>query len=113
MKGNTAVNKQQNTKLQDEARLAYMIAWRDKRIAALQDMIAEMEQADMIYAAYIAFLLERCYGKSGQIKISKASIREVCGKYTVRAEDAGDEFVIMLIEKGEAHGEQCSEVADV
>lgn len=112
MKGNIAVNKQQNTKLQDEGRLAHMIAWRDKRIAALEDLLRAHEQADSIYAAYITFLLERCYGKAGHIRVSKASIREVCGKYTVHAEDAGDDFIIMLSEVGQADGARRSEVAD-
>ena len=106
------MNKQHNTKLQDEGRIAHMIAWRDKRINALQDMLDAMEEASKIYAAYITYLLERCYGKSGHIKISKAMIREVCGKYAVRAEDAGDDFIIYLTEMGEAHEERPCEMAD-
>ncbi len=112
MKGNIAVNKQQNTKLQDEGRLAHMIAWRDKRIAALEELIGAMEQADRIYAAYIAYLLQRCKGSEGEIKVSKAEIRAVCGRYVVRAEDAGEDFIITLTERGDEHGEQCCQVAD-
>lgn len=98
MKGSITVEKQQNTKLQDEGRLAHMIAWRDKRIAALQDLIEAQNQANYIYAAYITFLLERCYGRSGYITISKEEIRRVCGNFRVRAEDAGENFVLYLEE---------------
>ena len=91
-------NKQPNTKLQDEGRLAYMIAWRDKRIADLEQLLAAHEQAGSIYAAYIAYLLERCHGKTGHIKVSKAEIRAVCGNYRVRAEDAGEDFILYLEE---------------
>ena len=104
-------NKQVNTELQDEGRLAYMIEWRNKRIQALEDLIVNMETANMIYAAYITFLLEKCCGTRDCIKISKQSIREVCGKYTVSAQDVGDDFVIRLIEMGDANGAQSKQVA--
>lgn len=106
------MEKQQNAKLQDEGRLAHMIAWRDKRIAALEDLIAAHEQANGIYAAYITYLLERCYGKAGHIRVSKAMIRNVCGRYVVRAEDDEDDFVIYLTELEDRHGQQCSKMAD-
>ena len=105
-------NKQKNTNLQDEGRLAYMIEWRDKRIKALQDLIAEMEIANTVYAAYITFLLEKCYGVTDCIKISKQSIRSVCGKYRVNASDDGDDFVIWLSEIGDQNGTQSDQVAD-
>jgi hypothetical protein len=91
-------NKQGNTKLQDEGRLAYMIAWRDKRISMLQDMLDEMEQSNLIFAAYITFLLEKLYGREGYITVPKKSIRDVCGKYRVTAEDGGDDYILRLIE---------------
>ena len=91
-------NKQVNTKLQDEGRIAHMIAWRDKRIRLLQDMLDEMEQSNLIFAAYITFLLEKMYGSAGYITVPKKSIRDVCGKYRVSAEDGGDDFIIRLIE---------------
>ena len=103
---------QNNTKLQDEGRLAYMVAWRDKRIYQLQQMLDEMEQSNLIFAAYITFLLEKCYGKAGHITVSKKSIRSICGKYRVTAEDAGDDFIIRLIETEAKDGEQCGEMAD-
>lgn len=105
-------NNQKNTKLQDEGRLAYMIEWRDKRIRLLEEMIAQMESANMIYAAYITFLLERCCGERGAIRISKQSIRNVCGKYKVSATDADDEFIIRLTRLGEDDGAQSCEMAD-
>lgn len=105
-------NKAKNTKLQDEARLAHMIAWRDKRISALEDLLQAMEQADRIYAAYIAYLLERCGDKQGKILVSKAALREICGRYAVHAEDAGEHFLIMLAEKGIGHEAQCGKMAD-
>ncbi len=88
-----------------------MIAWRDKRIAALEDLIRAHEEASGVYAAYITYLLERCYGRSGHIKIPKAMIRQVCGKYAVHAEDAGDDFIIYLTDLGDAHGQQCGKMA--
>lgn len=105
-------NKQNNEKLQDEGRLAYMIEWRDRHIKALEEMIAEMESANTIYAAYITFLLEKCYGLTDCIRISKQSIRNVCGKYRVNAEDAGEDFIIWLTETGDAHGTQSNQMAD-
>ena len=98
MKGSITVEKQQNTKLQDEGKLAYMIAWRDKRIADLQDLLIAQEESNYIFAAYIKFLLERCYGRSGYIRVSKAEIRRVCGNYNVRAEDTGEDYVLYLDE---------------
>lgn len=106
------MEKQQNTKLQDEGRLAHMIAWRDKRIAFLESLIAAHEQANGIYAAYITYLLERCNGKAEHIRIPKATIRSVCGKYAVRAEDDEDDFIIYLTEPEDTHGQQCSKMAD-
>lgn len=105
-------NKRKNTKLQDEGRLAYMIEWRDKRIKALEELLAVHEQAGSIYAAYIAYLLEQCCGQAENIRVSKQSIRSVCGKYKISAEDAGEDFLIRLEKIGDGHGAQSCEVAD-
>ncbi|MBO5756257.1 MAG: hypothetical protein J6S28_01045 [Clostridia bacterium] len=106
-------NKQLNTNMQDEGRIAHMIAWRDKRISMLQDMLGEMEQANTIYAAYIAYLLERCsQGAGGQIRVAKQDIRRVCGKFTVCADQEGDDYVITLLERSSEYGKQCSQMAD-
>lgn len=107
--------KQTSTKLQDDGKLAYMIAWRDRRIAALHDIIEAQQQAGSIYAAYIAYLLERCGQavESGkEIKVSKSDIRALCGKYAVRADDAGEDFVITLERLEETDGDGRSEMAD-
>ena len=90
---------QANEKLQDEGRLAHMIAWRDKRIAALEELLRAHEQAGSIYAAYIAHLLESCgepVEQGRELQVSKAVLREICGKYRVGAQDAGEDFVITL-----------------
>ena len=107
--------KQKSTNLQDEGKLAYMIAWRDRRISALQELLQAHEQANSIYAAYVAYLLKRCGEADGakcKLAVSKAEIREICGKFAVRAEDAGEEFIITLerLEENDAAG-RC-EVAD-
>lgn len=107
--------KQTNTKLLDDGKLAYMIAWRDRRIAALQDVIEAQQQAGSIYAAYIAYLLEKCgqVAESGKaLRVSKADIRALCGKYAVRAQDAGEDFVITLERLEQTDGDGHSEMAD-
>ena len=96
------MEKKKHTKLQDEGRLAYMIAWRDKRIAALEELLQAHEQANDIYAAYIAYLLERCAqpGEDGRtLVVAKSTVRELCGKYAIRAQDAGEDFRITLYQK--------------
>lgn len=115
MKGNTVVQNQKEQKLQDEGKLAYMIAWRDRRIKALEELVAAEEQAGKIYAAYIAHLLERCgdrVDKERVLTVSKQEIRRVCGTYAAEAEDAGDDFRIILKCRGEEHDAQSSQVAD-
>ena len=106
---------QKEQKLQDEGKLAYMIAWRDRRIKALEELVAAEQQAGSIYAAYIAYLLERCgepVGADRELLVAKQEIRETCGKYTVEAEDADTDFRIILKNRGEEHDAQGCEVAD-
>ena len=96
--------KHTNTKLQDEGRLAHMIAWRDKRIAALEELLQAHEQAGSIYAAYVAHLLERCgepCAEGCELVVSKEEIRRTCGKYRIGAKDAGESFVITLYKTGD------------
>lgn len=115
MKGNTVVQNKKEQKLQDEGKLAYMIAWRDRRIKALEDLVAAEQQAGSIYAAYIAYLLERCgerVGADRELLVAKREIREICGKYSVEAEDADTDFKIILKNRGEEHDAQGCEVAD-
>lgn len=115
MKGNIAVQKHKNEKLQDDGKLAYMIAWRDKRIAALEDLLRAQTEADAVYAAYIVYLLERCGTdcEGGcEIHVPKQEIRSVCGKYAVEAKDAENDFIITLTKQGESHGAGSCEVAD-
>ena len=115
MKGNTVVQKQKKQNLQDKGKLAYMISWRDRRIKALEELIAAEQQAGSIYAAYIAYLLEKC-GEHVQgnveLHVPKCDIRSVCGKYAVEAEDAGEDFRIILKYRGEEYGTSGREVAD-
>lgn len=109
------MQKKTDEKLQDEGKLAYMISWRDRRIAALEELVHAQEIAGSIYAAYIAYLLEACAMtcESGkQLRIPKQEIRRVCGLYAVHAEDAGEDFMITLTERGEDNGAQSSEMAD-
>lgn len=81
-----------------------MIAWRDKRIAALEELLCAHEQANSIYAAYVAHLLARCGEQTEngcELTVPKATVREICGKYQVSAKDAGEDFVITLHKQGE------------
>lgn len=102
----------QTQKLQDEGKLAYMIAWRDRKIATLQDMLTVAEQKDGIYAAYIVWLLERLGKEQGEIRVPKAQIRALCGIYTVDAQDGGEDFVITLKRKDEGDGTARGKMAD-
>lgn len=105
----------QNKKLQDNGSLAHMIAWRDRKIAMLQDMLEGARQRDEIYAAYVTYLLSRLATGSEQeqtLRISKAQIRALCGRYELEASDGGEDFLIILKRKGEDNGTRCGEVAD-
>ena len=105
----------QNEKLQDEGKLAYMIAWRDRKIALLQDMLEATQQKDAIYAAYMVYLLSQQGQEMDgerQISVPKADIRALCGRYGVQAQDAGEEFLIILVDKEQTDGTGCGEVAD-
>ena len=105
----------QNEKLQDEGKLAYMIAWRDRKIAALQDMLKAAEQKEAIYAAYMVHLLSRLGERENgeqRLRVPKAEIRALCGRYGVQAQDAGEAFLIILVNKEQTDGTGCGEVAD-
>lgn len=105
----------QHEKLQDEGKLAYMIAWRDRKIAAMQEMLEAGRQKDAIYAAYMVYLLSRLEETTAgerQIRVPKADIRALCGGYGVEARDGGEDFVIILRKKEETDGKGCGEVAD-
>ncbi len=101
--------------MQDEGKLAYMIAWRDRKIALLQDALKAAEQKDAIYAAYMVYLLSQLGQQTDgerRIHVPKAEIRALCGAYTVAARDGGEEFLIILEKKEETDGKGCGEVAD-
>lgn len=105
----------QNEKLQDEGKLAYMIAWRDRKIALLQDMLEATQQKDAIYAAYMVYLLSQQGQEMDgerQISVPKADIRALCGEYTVTAQDGGENFLITLSKKDKTDGKGRGEVAD-
>ena len=106
---------QNDKKLQDEGKIAYMIAWRDRRIKALEAMLQADREAAQIYAAYIAYLLASIGEKTDGDRVlcvPKQSIREVCGKYSVAAEDAGEDFLIILKRLGEDDGAGSREMVD-
>jgi hypothetical protein len=96
-----AKNKQQERAQmpsRDEARAAYMVAWRDRCIARLEEELAGREEERRLLCALLYGALVGAADRSAQdapeVRIGKAELSALLGRYTAAVENTADAYIV-------------------
>ena len=89
-----------DTVKEENARLAYMVAWRDRYIQKLEERVSGHEEANDILQALLFFALMKTGepDEAGRItvRVPKAEITEALGKWQCDPSDGGDAYEIIF-----------------
>lgn len=89
----------QDAKGDDARRLAYMIAWRDRYIEALQEQLAGTEEKQRLLCALLHYALAAIGKAQGgeetfEVKIPKNEVARALDAWECRAEGADDGYTV-------------------
>lgn len=98
----------------DPRRFAYMIAWRDKYIEALQERLAGWEEKDALLCSLLHYALARIASGNNEqhereVLIDKAELTELLGAFECHASDTGDGYLVRFTKKQEIEPENVQE----
>lgn len=74
----------------------FLLALRGRQLRLEREKIRAIEETDRILSAYLAILIE----KNGMVRVSRAEVREIMGKYRATVAVDGDDYVIRVISAG-------------
>ena len=91
----------------DPRRFAYMIAWRDKYIEALQEQLAGWEEkgdllSSLLYCALFRVASEADAPNEREVLIQKSELTALLGTFECHASDAGDAYAVRFTQKQES-----------
>ncbi len=81
----------------NEKKLEYAVAWRDRYIRSLGDALAGREEEVALLAAFLKLTLERLCEKNPELRIQKSEIRAGLERFSPEIEDAGDAYLIRFV----------------
>ena len=92
------------TDVNDPRRFAYMIAWRDQYIAALQERLAGWEEKDVLLCSLLHYALAAAADPNDaqeefEVQIPKAEIAKRIGEWECHAEDKDDCYCVRFTKK--------------
>ena len=98
----------------DPRRFAYMIAWRDKYIEALQEQLGGWEEKDALLCSLLYYALVRIANDSDEkdereVLIEKNELTKLLGAWECHASDTGDAFCVRFTKKQESVQEHAPE----
>ena len=92
----------ENLTAQERERLAYMVAWRDRHIAKLQDRLAGREEVNDMLQTLLFYALARVAeeGEDGtrSIRIPKAEVMAALGRWGCDTTDGGSHYLVTFRE---------------
>ena len=92
----------------ESARAAYMVAWRDRYIARLEEELAGREEERKLLCALLyGALIKKGEGEDAlTTRIDKAELTALLGRYSVTVENGEDAYTLRFAptEKGSQHG---------
>ena len=91
----------------DPRRLAYMIAWRDRYIAALQEQLAGREEQERLLCALLHYALAAIAGASGgkearEVQIPKEEVAKALDAWECRTEELGGSYCVRFEKRSQA-----------
>ena len=89
----------------DKGRVTHAIAWRERRIAELEEQIAgEREKSMLLEALLICALLKASQGdgKERRIRLGRAEVSEQLGKWTSACRVDGEDYEVVFHPSREA-----------
>ena len=92
---------------ENDPRLAYMIAWRDRYIATLQEQIAGWEEKDDLLCSLLFYALFHMTSEDDEpnereARIDKAELADLLGVWECHAKDKGDLYCVRFTKKEES-----------
>lgn len=99
----------------DKDRLAYMVTWRDRYIAKLEERLAGREEENSMLKALLFYALVQAGGETEtgerQIPVSKQAVADALGRWQCAATDAGEAYLVTFTlavptEAGETRGHE-------
>ncbi|MBQ8358030.1 MAG: hypothetical protein IJX39_09535 [Clostridia bacterium] len=87
----------------DPRRSAYMIAWRDRYIKALEEKAAGQEEENALLSALLFYALIRASGEGEErreVTIPKGDLSALLGAWECRAEDGGEAYRVRFVPGG-------------
>ena len=88
----------------DPRRFAYMIAWRDRYIAALQERLAGWEEKDVLLCSLLHYALTAMANAEDgrneyEVEIPKDELTKRLGEWECHAEDQSDSYRVCFTKK--------------
>ena len=98
----------------DPRRFAYMIAWRDKYIKALQERLAGWEEKDALFCSLLHYALFSAASDDSEqdereVLIDKREITKLLDAWVCQARDTGDAYCVRFTKKQESAQESAQE----
>ena len=98
----------------DPRRFAYMIAWRDKYIEALQERLAGWEEKDALFCSLLHYALFSAASADSEqdereVLIDKREITKLLDAWVCQARDTGDAYCVRFAKKQESAQESAQE----
>lgn len=81
----------------NEKKLEYAVAWRDRYIRSLGDALAGREEEAALLSAFLKLTLERLCEKEREVRISKSEISARLERFRTEIEDEGDAYLIRFV----------------
>lgn len=111
-KENTAKEPLEN----DPRRFAYMIAWRDKYIEALQEQLAGWEEKDALLCSLLYYALASLASETDgqderEVLIDKREVTKLLDAWECHVRDTGDAYCVRFSKKQEGVQESAKENA--
>ena len=82
----------------DKNRLAYMVAWRDRHIAALKERLEGQEEQELMMQTLLFYALHAAGEQNGkgerEVAIPKAEIAALLGHWQCSTTDGGDHYLV-------------------
>lgn len=100
----------------DQRRFAYMIAWRDRYIEALQERLAGWEEKDALLCSLLYCALARIASEGEkederEVLIDKSEVTKLLGAFECHASDTGDAYTVRFTKKKECVQDNTQEIA--
>ena len=96
----------------DPQRAAYMVAWRDRYIARLEETLAGREEERSLLCALLQYALQKGAGKAAEISIDKAELKAMLGEVSCAVENGETAYTVRFSPKESEHCDAAEQEED-